>query len=513
VNRRDLLGGASAAWLAVGLDGVRGLAEPATADELRVGVIGPGSRGQEVIRHLLHVPGVQIAAVCDIYEPRYAEVNRLVGANVPATKDYRELLERKDLDAIYVATPISLHAEHVLAALKTSRPVYGEKAMGFTPEQCKEIYAEATAPGALFQVGHQYRYAPWVRAAVEEIKKGKIGEPTHVYAYWHRNNNWRRPVPSPDPGGGLEHLINWRLYRETSGGLVTELGSHHIDIANWVFDAIPERATGMTSIVRYHDGRTVGDNVQAVFSYPGGRRLMFSSLSDNAKMGNELWIYGTEGSVAITIEDTIFYYEPKTHPKPPETGRRSRDARHYDGRLLQHEGRDAVSRAGRKAGGDRDGRSDADRVPFLHRLRAREATAACGCTGRLRFRHRLGDCQSCGVRGTGNCGAGAAGLRIAKHSSTLPLPGATGLHQRSLLRERRFVSWLHSGLEVECGQRDERAVHTAHCRLRGQALTESCREAWRTVSSEWAAYEFSRTAPRHRLGSDPAHGGCRRTLR
>jgi predicted dehydrogenase len=168
-------------------------------------------------------------------------------------------------------------------------------------------------------VGYQYRYAPWVRTAVAEVKQGKIGQPTHVYAYWHRNNSWRRPVPSPDPGGKLEHLINWRLYRETSGGLVTELGSHQIDIANWVFDAIPERATGTTSIVRYHDGRTVGDNVQAVFSYPGGRRLVFSSLTDNGKMGNELWIYGTEGSVAITIEDATFYSEPKTHQKPAVT--------------------------------------------------------------------------------------------------------------------------------------------------------------------------------------------------
>jgi predicted dehydrogenase len=320
VNRREMLGGASAAWLAMGLDGVAALAEPAKADELRVGVIGPGSRGQELIRQLLHVPGVRIAAICDIYEPRYAQVNRLAGSDVPAMKDYRELLERKDLDVIYVATPLAHHAEHVLAALKTNRPVYGEQAMGFTPAECREIYAAATAPGALFQIGHQYRYAPWVRAAVEEVKRGKIGEPTHVYAYWHRNNDWRRPVPSPDPGGQLEHLINWRLYRESSGGLVTELGSHHIDIANWVFDALPQRATGTTSIVRYHDGRTVGDNVQAVFSYPGGRRLIFSSLTDNAKMGNELWIYGTEGSVAITIEDATFYYEPKAHPKPAEEG-------------------------------------------------------------------------------------------------------------------------------------------------------------------------------------------------
>ncbi|MFL6429319.1 MAG: Gfo/Idh/MocA family protein [Acidobacteriaceae bacterium] len=319
MNRRELLGGASAAWLAMGLDGVAGRAEPAKADELRVGVIGPGSRGQELIRQLLHVPGVRIAAICDIYEPRYAQVNRLVGTDVPATKDYRELLDRKDLDVVYVATPLAHHAEHVLAALETNRPVYGEKAMGFTPEQCREIYAAASKPGALFQIGHQYRYAPWVRAAVEDVKKGKIGEPTHVYAYWHRNNSWRRPVPSPDPDGKLDHLINWRLYRESSGGLLTELGSHHIDIANWVFDAIPERATGMTSIVRYHDGRTVGDNVQAVFSYPGGRRLMFSSITDNAKMGNELWIYGTEGSVAITIEDATFFYEPKTHT-PVVTG-------------------------------------------------------------------------------------------------------------------------------------------------------------------------------------------------
>ena len=282
MNRREMLGGASAAWLAMGLDGVAGLAEPAKADELRVGVIGPGSRGQELIRHLLHVPGVRIAAICDIYEPRYAQVNRLVGSDVPAMKDYRELLQREDLDVIYVATPLAHHAEHVLAALKTNRPVYCEKAMGFTPEQCREIYTAATAPGALFQIGHQYRYAPWVRTAVEDVKKGKIGEPTHVYAYWHRNNNWRRPVPSPDPDGRLDHLINWRLYRESSGGLVTELGSHHIDIANWVFDAIPERATGMTSICalsrRAYGGRQRAGGVQL-----SGRAAVDVQLADRQR--------------------------------------------------------------------------------------------------------------------------------------------------------------------------------------------------------------------------------------
>ena len=284
-----------------------GAQHAAGAGRLRVGVIGPGSRGKELIRQLLRVPDVEIAAVCDVYEPRFAEVNQLVGHPVPNTKDYRELIGRKDLDVIYVATPVAFHAEHVLAALRSGRPVYGEKAMGFTPEQCQEILHEASQPGRMYQVGHQYRYAPWVREALKRVQAGAIGDPTHVYAYWHRNNDWRRPVPDPS----LEHLINWRLYRESSGGLVTELGSHHIDIANWVFDAQPTRVLGTTSIVRYHDGRTVGDNVQAVFNYPNGRRLFFSALTDNAKVGNELWIYGTGGSVQITIEDATMFYEPR----------------------------------------------------------------------------------------------------------------------------------------------------------------------------------------------------------
>jgi predicted dehydrogenase len=277
--------------------------------------------------------------------------------------------------------------------------------MGFTSEECRNIYAEATKPGAIFQIGHQYRYAPWVRAAVEEVKKGKIGEPTHVYAYWHRNNSWRHSVPSPDPGGTLERLINWRLYRETSGGLVTELGSHHIDIANWVFDGIPERATGMTSIVRYHDGRTVGDNVQAVFSYPGGRRLMFSSLTDNAKMGNELWIYGTEGSVAITIEDATFYYEPKAHPNPAVTGEE----------VVMH---GITTGASYSTKGEMPYRGPGEKLAVSATedptLTACRAFIECVRTNWLRLCDCRGDCQSRGVRGAEDPGSGIAGVRTGE---------------------------------------------------------------------------------------------------
>ncbi|MHB8302343.1 MAG: Gfo/Idh/MocA family protein [Acidobacteriaceae bacterium] len=279
----------------------------AANDRVNVGMIGPGSRGKELLRQLLRTPGVEIAAVCDVYEPRFVQVNEMVGKKVPAYKDHREMLERKDLDAIFIATPPVFHAEYAIAAMKTGRPVYGEKTLGFTADDCTNAVDAVTRTGKIFQIGHQMRYASWIQEAVKRVHQGQIGEPTHVYGYWHRNDSWRRSVPDAK----LEHLLNWRLYRESSGGLLEELGSHHIDIANWVFGEQPQTVVGTTSIAVYHDGRTVGDNVQAVFGYSKGRRMFFSSILDNGLMGDQLWIYGTEGSVQITLADATFYSPTK----------------------------------------------------------------------------------------------------------------------------------------------------------------------------------------------------------
>ena len=123
--------GVSAAVAASGIESTFGRAQKAMSanDTVSIGVIGPGSRGQELIRELLRNPGVRIAAVCDVYEPRFAEVDALVGSSVPRHHDYRELLDRKDLDSVVVATPLYLHAQHVIAGLESGRAVYGEKSM------------------------------------------------------------------------------------------------------------------------------------------------------------------------------------------------------------------------------------------------------------------------------------------------------------------------------------------------------------------------------------------------
>jgi len=319
MNRRSFVKAISAgtlgtAVLARGVEQVFGREKHpvAPSDQVRLGIIGPGSRGQELMRHFLRVPGVKITGLCDIYEPRFAAARKITGEETPIYRDHRRLLEARDLDAIVVATPLSLHAQHVIASLQSGRHVYGEKSLGLTLGDCNKIVAAVRQAGKHFQVGHQYRYAPWIHEVIERVGKGEIGRVSHIYGYWHRNGSWRRPVPDPK----FERLINWRLYKEYSGGLMAELGSHQIDFANWFFGAMPESVTGSGGIDSYHDGRETDDNVQVTFRYPGGRSFTFSSLTDNAKAGAATWIYGKDGSVEVTMEDAIFYYEPKRAGSP-----------------------------------------------------------------------------------------------------------------------------------------------------------------------------------------------------
>ena len=179
MNRRDFLEAAS--LTAIASTPLARAVAPAVKP-VRLGVIGAGSRGQEDMRQFLRVPGVSISAICDIYAPRYAQVNRLVGAEVPATASYTELLSRHDVDAVLIASPIGCHAEHVIAAARSGRPILGEKALGFTVEDNQKIVEEVLRAKVLFQIGHEYRYASWVKESVRRIQRGDIGKPTHVEA-------------------------------------------------------------------------------------------------------------------------------------------------------------------------------------------------------------------------------------------------------------------------------------------------------------------------------------------
>lgn len=311
MDRRDFIGLAAAGLGAISL-GVQGCNSPhavAPSDWVNVGIIGIGSRGQHMMRMLLRVPGVRITGLCDIYEPRISEGRKVTGDQTASYSDYRKLLEARDIDAVMVATPLGLHAEHVTAALDSGRAVYGEKSMGRTLEDCNRIRDEVRRTGKIYQVGLQYTYAPWYIEALQRIHEGMIGQVTQINSYWHRNSNWRRPVPA---GGDakLERLLNWRLYREYSGGLLAELGSHQISLANTIFGAMPESAMVSGGIDFWKDGREIADNVHATMRYPGGRTLQANFITTNRLDGAQERVFGTGGSVVFTHTEATYFKEP-----------------------------------------------------------------------------------------------------------------------------------------------------------------------------------------------------------
>jgi predicted dehydrogenase len=317
IDRRKFMGSAAGvlagALLTAGCKESRKSAAPPRG-QIRLGIIGVGSRGQELMRTFLRVPGVRFAGLCDVYEPRFAAGRKITGEETPIYRDHQKLLAARDIDAVIVSTPLSLHSQQVIAALESGRHVYGEKSMAFTVEECDRIVETVKRSEKHFQVGLQFHYAPWFRETLRHIREGKLGQITQICAYWHRNNNWRRPVPDPSDRK-LERLINWRLYKEYSLGLLAELGSHHIGFANQVFGCWPESVVGSGGIDYWKDGRETDDNVQVTYRYPTGQTLFFSAITTNSLDGAQLRVYGTEGSAVITEADATLYYESKKmHP-------------------------------------------------------------------------------------------------------------------------------------------------------------------------------------------------------
>jgi predicted dehydrogenase len=145
----------------------------------------------------------------------------------------------------------------------------------------------------VLQIGHQRMFKPTYLNAVRRAKEGEIGAITQIRASWHRQSSWRRPVPA----GATDRQINWRLYRDSSAGLMTELATHQIQVGNLFFDAVPTRVMGSGSICFWKDGREVYDHVALIYEYAGGRKLIYTSLLNNARYGCEEQIQGSKGTI------------------------------------------------------------------------------------------------------------------------------------------------------------------------------------------------------------------------
>jgi predicted dehydrogenase len=254
--------------------------------------------------------------MCDIFEPNLSKGVNLAGSQPKTFTEYRKLIESKDVDAVVIATPLHMHYEIALAALDAGKHVFVEKTMMYSMKQCEQIVLATRAHASqVFQVGHQHRFDPVIHKVVDMSKDGAIGKVTHIRCMWHRNGDWRRPVPAinfdPSPWGypDLEHLINWRMYKRYSGGLMCELGSHMIEICNLIIGATPAAVTGMGGIDYWKDGRETFDNVTAVYNYPAGQKVTFSSTTTNAHDGEHIVIMGTEGTIEMGWDKAVYFRE------------------------------------------------------------------------------------------------------------------------------------------------------------------------------------------------------------
>jgi len=363
VNRREVIG-AAAGTLATGV--VRSAVAANVVEPVRIAVIGTGGRGSDLIRSLSTIIGVELVALADDYPPHLEKAATYAGPQAALFDDYRRMLDDVKPQAVVIAVPLYLHYAVARDCLSAGIDVFCEKTMCHTIDEARKLAVEVEASGRVFQVGLQRRANPIYRQAAAMVQAGVLGQVSAVKAQWHRNNNWRRPVPVAKGDADwsrLERKLNWRLYREYSGGLMTELGSHQLDVVNWLLGTTPKRVSATGGVDYWRDGREVCDNVFCMYEYeltppstfqtrtpigePGASatgntssatgvaastslkpyivRVTYSSLCNNAYEGASELVMGTKGSLYLTSGKGLFYREKQADdigwkPKPAADG-------------------------------------------------------------------------------------------------------------------------------------------------------------------------------------------------
>ena len=307
INRRDFLKGLGMAGLGVlattspWLSAFSEVRETGK-ERCRLGIIGPGSRGQFLMGFLAKNPKADIVALADIYQPSL-DAAKAIAPNAKTYKDYRRLLDDKTIDAVVVATPLNTHFQIVMDAFDAGKHVYCEKSIGYDMQQCFDMYNKHLATKRIFFTGQQRLFDPRYIKVMDLVHQGMFGKITAVHAYWNRNGDWRRAVPSPE----LEKLINWRLYKESSKGLMTELACHQLQVGTWAMRKLPCKVMGHGAITYWKDGREVYDNINCIYVFDDGRQMTYASDIATKFYGLEEQILGNLGTVEP--ERGKYYFE------------------------------------------------------------------------------------------------------------------------------------------------------------------------------------------------------------
>jgi predicted dehydrogenase len=300
MKRREFISSAAAGAAMAAMPGlVSAKADELTGDVLRTGHIGTGRQGQKLLRLAHGLPGYEVRTICDILPFRLDEARERVGPKTQAVDDYRRILDDPDIDAVFIATPFHFHAQPLLDALDAGKHVYCEKTLVKGHEQIEEVRPVLHDTDRVVQTGYQHRYSDHLRHVAGIIESGEIGAISKVECLWNRNGDWRRPVPSPE----YERAVNWRMYREYSGGLTAELSSHQMDILQWILDSPPRHITGTGGIDHWKDGRTTRDNTHLLVSHENGVVVSYTCMTTNDHGGFRMTFLGTRGTIVTTLNE------------------------------------------------------------------------------------------------------------------------------------------------------------------------------------------------------------------
>lgn len=350
MNRRNFL---KAAGIGAGaaLASSSMLTACAATQKVRVGCIGTGGQGGFHLQTgLALAQNVEVVAVCDVYLLHLEGGWKNAGGEtrkVNKYMNYHEMLDKEQLDGVVIATPLNTHHQITMDCLDAGKYVFCEKTLAYTIDDCREIVKKCYDTGKFCQVGHQRRYNPMYNKALWlQREKGLMGRINHITSQWHRNNAWRRfvnpaQVLTPEEQvyiKDIEKHLNWRLYTATSGGLMTELATHQVDVMNWFMGTPPKRVYASGGLDYWRDGREIEDNVVVVYEYemkpdnPGQAfspilarnpfvdkskmnrpytvRAVFTSTTATGKRGASEMYQGDQATVELTEDEFTIFGEP-----------------------------------------------------------------------------------------------------------------------------------------------------------------------------------------------------------
>ena len=310
LTRRDVLrGGFALASLVAGgtgdlyaeeldppLPGVAdGYDAKANAAPVTVAVIGLGEQGRNLLTSLGYVAGANVKYVCDTYIPAHKKALELA-PKAQAVADYKEVLSDKAVQGVFIVTPSHQHRQVVADTLVAGKAVYCEAPLASSVAEAKAIARLATlSPKVIFHTGLPYRTNPQHNHVYKFVETGALSKVAQGKAQWHKKTSWRRAAPSDE----RQNALNWRLRRETSGGLLAEVGIHQIDVATRFLGKMPVAVSGFGGILAWNDGRDVPDTVQCVLEYPGGIQFAYDATLANSFDGAYELFQGTDAAVLL----------------------------------------------------------------------------------------------------------------------------------------------------------------------------------------------------------------------